>query len=178
MANNHIQQHIDENIADISLFYSDAKLKTVKAITYVDQIKQGITSLAWTTAHTFTYFRNSVRGDADDWLKSYLCDYPDSALTWTKFKPLFCERFNLTCITHMFISRISNISLSDFDSNIETYYRGVQNILAAEMPKYEAESIDIDANLGTHRCSSRINQRCFRKGASNVFHIWWNWHQF
>ena len=42
---NRIQQCINENIADIPLFYRDSKLDTVKAVTYIDWIEQGITQL-------------------------------------------------------------------------------------------------------------------------------------
>ena len=167
---NRIQQCIDENIADILQCYGDAKLNTVKAATYVDRINQGCTQLEWTTEDAFTYFHNSVCGEADDWLKSYLFNFKDSPLTWTKLKPLFCERFDLTCVTHTFILRISNISLGDYEGNIEKYYRNVQNILAAEMAQYEPAAVEIPDDLALNPAQKLFVQNTFRKGASDVFH--------
>ena len=79
---NRIQQHIDENIADIPLFFGDPKLDTVKASTYIDRIDQGITLLDWTTEDAFSYFLNSVSGNAEEWLKSYLFNFKDTAVTY------------------------------------------------------------------------------------------------
>ena len=82
-ADNHIKQRINDNHTDIPLFFGEKALSTVTGAAYIDRIKQGTTSLTWTPADAFSYFKNSIWGRANDWLIDIRSDNKKLAQTWT-----------------------------------------------------------------------------------------------
>ena len=86
-----IQHRLDDDVVDIPLFHGNDTLDTVKPSTFMDRIQQGINTLAWTLVQAFSYFRNALRNDADDWLHTIMYSHPEYALNWMIYKPLFCQ---------------------------------------------------------------------------------------
>ena len=58
--NNHIQQQINDNIADLPLFYGRPEKDTVTLKYFVSRIDQGVSTLGWTQANAYTYFMNAI----------------------------------------------------------------------------------------------------------------------
>ena len=72
MAAERIQQRINDNIADIPVFYGQPEKDTITLKYYVSRIDQGVSALAWTQANAFVAFKNYVKGPAADWLDGFL----------------------------------------------------------------------------------------------------------
>ena len=141
-----IQQSLNEDIADIPLFYGIPDIDTIKPATFMDHIEQGITSLAWTPAQAFTYFRNALQGKADNWLRNTLYSYPDLALTWTVYKPLFCKKFDIVSVKNMFINKVAKLTLTSCKNNLDEYFRQVNNTIHSQMERFIAPTVDYPAN--------------------------------
>ena len=168
-ATNHIQQRLNDDIADIPLFHGDKNINTIKPATYVDRIEQGIASLAWMQAQYFTYFHNSVRGRADNWFKNYLFDFPNAELTRAKFKPLLCQHFDASCLQNTFIPQISKISLAEHKDDLEAYYRAINDIISAEKECYITAMLEFPDDLGLTADQKLFVKQTFQKGCSNIY---------
>ena len=93
MAADIIQQRINDNIADVPVFYGQPEKDTITLKYYVWRIYQGVTALKWTQANTFVAFKNSVKGPAGDWLNSFLALNRAMAQEWNVVKPYFHKAF-------------------------------------------------------------------------------------
>jgi hypothetical protein len=123
-----IQQRLDDDVADMPLFHGNNK-DTIKASTFIDRIQQGIDSLNWTPAQAFSYFRNALRSDADDWLHTQMHMFPDVAETWTVYKPFFCEKYGVATIQHTFFHKVHTLSLASCDNKLDKYYRHISDTM-------------------------------------------------
>ena len=82
-------------------------------------------TLTWTPAQAFSYFRNALRNDADDWLHCIMDGHPEFAHTWTIFRPLFSQKYDVQAIPHTFIHKIVNLTLASCDNKLDKYYQKV-----------------------------------------------------
>ena len=57
-AQNPIQQHINDNIADLPIFYGQPAKDTVTLKFFVSRIDQGVTALNWMQTDAYNYFKN------------------------------------------------------------------------------------------------------------------------
>ena len=69
-AQNRIQQRINDNIADVPIFYGQPTKDTVTLKFFVSRIDQGVSALNWTQANAYTYFKNALKANAACWLDS------------------------------------------------------------------------------------------------------------
>ena len=142
MARSPIQQRLNNNNDDIPLFCGNATINTIKPARHVKRIEQGISTVAWTQALAFFYFRNSVRNNADNWLRNFLPYYPNAELTRAKSKPLLCKCFGVSCLKNTFITKMSKLTLIKYKNNLDKYYKAINDIITAEKECYLTATIE------------------------------------
>ena len=136
-----IQQRINDHIADLPFFFAQKAKDTVSLQTYISRIEQGIEALEWTQENAFTYFKNSLRGDAAQWLVSTLSDFPDIDKTWTVYKPLFREAFGDTTDEIVFAQEIGTLTIGQFDNNLIQYYAAITKAIDLHGDKYQSNGV-------------------------------------
>ena len=72
MADDRIQQRINDNIADIPIFYGQPDKDTITLKYYVSRIDQGVSALNWTQGNAYVAFKNYLKGAAANWLASHV----------------------------------------------------------------------------------------------------------
>ena len=82
-----IQDKINADIATIPIFYGEKEKDTITLAYYISRIDQGVTALTWTDAQAYTYFANSTKGTAANWIIGHLVDNDDIEKHWSLFKP-------------------------------------------------------------------------------------------
>ena len=90
---NRIQQRFNDNIADLPTFYGRPEKDTVTLKYFVSRIEQGVTTLGWTQANAYTYFTNSIKSTAANWVDHHVYCHPDEAHEWNIIKPFFRKAF-------------------------------------------------------------------------------------
>ena len=163
-----IQQRINDHIADLPFFFAEKNKDTVSLQTYISRIEQGIEALEWTQENAFTYFKNSLRGDAAQWLIGTLSDLPDLAKTWEVYKPLFREAFGDTTDEIVFAQEIGTLTIGQFDNNLIKYYAAITKAIDLHGDKYRAEVYPIPANLALTAAQTLFVQKAFHDGAHKV----------
>ena len=71
-AQNLIQQCINDNIADVPIFYGQPAKDTITLNFFVSRIDQGVTALNWTQVDAYNYFKNALKSTAACWLDSWV----------------------------------------------------------------------------------------------------------
>ena len=73
-AQNPIQHRINDNIADVPIFYGQSAKDTVTLNFFLSCIDQGVTALNWTQADAYTYFKNALKSTAACWDWDLACE--------------------------------------------------------------------------------------------------------
>ena len=115
---NCIQQWINDNIADLPIFYGQPAKDTVTLKFFVSRIDQGITALNWTQSDAYTYFKNALKSTAACWLDSWSTFNRDKLLEWEVVKPDFRKVFGNKIDPMVFASTMFNTKLANFNESL------------------------------------------------------------
>ena len=145
MADDRIQQRINDNIADIPIFYGQPDKDTITLKYYISRIDQGVTALNWTQENAYVAFKNSLKGPAANWLGYFSSISRDTALTWEAYKPHFRKAFGDKTNPMVFANTMFNIKLANGSSNIYNYVAQITDVMTLHIEKYLASVIAFPA---------------------------------
>ena len=131
-----IQDNINREIANIPIFYVDATKDTVTLQYYISRIDQGITALAWTDAQAFTYFSNTTKGTAANWIIGHIAEHDDIALHWSIFKPEFRAAFGDVTDHTIFASDMGKLTIGQFNGNLIDYHAAVSKSMTLHLEQF------------------------------------------
>ena len=160
---NRIQQIINDNIADLPTFYSIAETGNNSLKYYISRVDQGVSSLGWTQVQAFTYFRNSIKSSAANWLDTWLLFNRNAALKWANVQPHFFKAFGDKSHPMVFANPMFNIKLSNYNSNLFDYSGAIWKRMALHTKKCLASQLGLlDGNCLTAAqqvlCKQSIDQ--------------------
>ena len=145
MADDRIQQRINDNIADIPIFYGQTDKDTITLKYYISRIDQGVTALNWTQENAYVAFKNSLKGPAANWLGYFSHISRETALTWEAYKPHFRKAFGDKTDPMVFANTMFNIKLANGSSNIYNYVAQITDVMALHIEKFLASVITFPA---------------------------------
>ena len=122
---NPIQQQINDNIADLPTFYGRPEKYPVTLKYFVSPTKQGVTTLGWTQADAYTYFTNSIKSTAANWVDHHGYCNPEEANEWNLIKPHFREAFGDKTDPMVFANTMFGLKLVSFEGNLCNYFLAV-----------------------------------------------------
>ena len=96
---------------------------------FVSRVNQGVSTLGWTQAKAFNYFKNSVKSTTANWLDSHTTFLHDEALEWEIVKPHFREAFGDTSDPMVIANTMFGIKLSSFNNNLYNYTNTITKVL-------------------------------------------------
>lgn len=129
MAEDRIQQRINDDIADLPFFHGCPQKDTISLKHYIDRIDQGCTALNWTGEQAYIYFKNSLKSSAAAWFTVYEADNRRKAKQWEVIKPAFRQAFGDRSDPVIFASKIGNIKLTDYNNKLFDYCAAITNMV-------------------------------------------------
>ena len=161
---NRIQQRINDNIADLPTFYGRPEKDTVTLKYFVARIDQGVTTLGWTQAEAYTYFTNSIKATAANWVDHHVYCHPDDIHEWNVIKPFFRKAFGDKTDPMVFASTMFGLKLTNFDNNLYDYSSAVSKCQTLHNEKWvdQTEPLPLAHGLTTAQileCQTALNRR-------------------
>ena len=154
---NRIQQRLNDDIADIPLFHGNKNIDTIKPATYVERIKQGISSLAWMQAQAFTYFKNSIKSSTANWLDTWLSFNRNAAQD---------KAFGDKSDPMVFANTMFNIKLSNYISDFYNFSVAITKMMGLHTGKFLASQLVL---LDGHSFTN-AQQLLFKNGIDSAYH--------
>ena len=133
---NRIQQRINDNIADVPIFYGQPAKDTVTLKFFVSRIDQGVTALHWTQADAYNYFKNALKSMAACWLDSWVTFNRNEVLEWNNVKPHFRKAFGDKIDPMVFASTMFGIKLVNFNESLYDYTNAITKVLNLHTEKF------------------------------------------
>ena len=145
---NRIQQRINDNIADVPIFYGQPAKDTVTLKFFVSRIDQGVTALNWTQADAYNYFKNALKSTAACWLDSWVTFNRNEVLEWNNVKPYFRKAFGDKIDPMVFASTMFGIKLANFNESLYDYTNAITKVLTLHTEKFLTTHPPLIANHG------------------------------
>ena len=143
-----IQDRINQEIANIPIFYGQPEKDTVTLKHYISRVDQGVTQLEWTQATAFTYFSNSLKGTAANWLDTHLSDNRNIVKHWSVLKPAFRRALGDVTDPVVFAQQMGNIKIGTYSGNLYDYYAAITKMINLHTEKYLAATIVLPQGHG------------------------------
>ena len=166
MAEERIQQRINDNIADIPIFYGQPDKDTITLAYYVSRIDPGVSALTWTQANAYVAFQNSLKGAAADWLNYFSTLNRQIAKEWNTIKPHFRKAFGDKTDPMVFANSMFNIKLT---GNVYTYAATITDIMNLHIEKYLASAIAFPAGH-TYSAAQQLEIKSFLDAGFHEVH--------
>ena len=143
-----IQDKINTDIANIPIFYGDKAKDTITLTYYISRLDQGVSALEWTDAQAYTYFANSTKGTAANWIIGHLVENDGIAKHWSIFKPAFRLAFGDITDHTIFASDMGRLNINQFNGNLIDYHAAIATSMTLHLEQFADHQLTLPAGHG------------------------------
>ena len=112
---------------------------------YISRIDQGVSALTWTDSQAYTYFANSIKSTAANWLIGHLVDNHGLVKHWSIVKPAFRLAFGDTTDHTVFASEMGKLHINQFNGNLIDYYAAVATSMSLHQEQFSGHALTLPA---------------------------------